>query len=582
MRYHCLATDYDGTLALHGHVEPKTVAALERLRESGRRLLLVTGRELEELLGIFPEIHLFDYVVAENGALLYQPEKREIRLLGDPPDQKFVDKLRERGVAKLSVGRVIVATWEPYESLVLEVIRDLGLGLQVIFNKGAVMILPSGMTKATGLAAALAELGLSRHNVVAVGDAENDHAFLSACECGVAVSNALDALKERADWVTQGDHGDGVIELAEALLADDLASLEPRLTRHDVLLGNREEKAVNIHPFGRSVLIAGSSGSGKSTLASGLLERLADCGYQCCVVDPEGDYSTLEGFIALGTPQQAPTVDEVLQLLQKPKENAVANLTGLRLADRPDFFSELLARLQDLRARRGRPHWIVVDEAHHVLPAQRTAGETGLPQQFEEMIFITVEPESVLPAALAGVDVALTVGREPLETLREFCQVIGEPPPAIDAVELAAGEALYYRRGSSEPPGKLHVVPGRSERRRHRRKYAEGDLGEDRSFYFRGPKDKLNLRAQNLILFTQIADGVDDETWLHHLQRGDYSRWFREGVKDQALAKQAEPIEKQRGVSAAESRARIKALVEQHYTLPAETILAGDLVGEES
>src|SRR6266446_10126510 len=55
-----------------------------------------------------------------------------------------------------------------------------------------------------------------------------------------------------------------------------------------------------------------------------------------------------------------------------------------------------------------------------------------------------------------------------------------------------------------------------AQRLRHSRKYAEGELGEDKSFYFRGQEGSLNLRAQNLVLFLQIAEGVDDGTWLYH------------------------------------------------------------------
>ena len=197
MHYLALATDYDGTLAHHGRVDDATLAALERLLQSGRKLILVTGRELEELLGVFPRIDLFEWVVAENGGLLYQPASREPRLLGQAPPESFVQTLRQRGVAPVSVGRVIVATWHPHETTVLETIRDLGLELQVIFNKDAVMVLPAGLNKATGLAAALRELGLSGQNIVGIGDAENDHAFLSQCGCSAVVANALPALKER-------------------------------------------------------------------------------------------------------------------------------------------------------------------------------------------------------------------------------------------------------------------------------------------------------------------------------------------------------------------------------------------------
>lgn len=199
MRYLALATDYDGTLATHGQVDQTTLDALKRLRESGRNLVLVTGRHLDDLAQVFPQIDWFDCVVAENGALLYFPATCEKQLLGDRPPDVFIQALQAHNVEPLGVGQVIVSTWEPHEITVLEAIRDLGLELQVIFNKGAVMVLPSSINKATGLSAALTRMELSPHNLVAVGDAENDHAFLDLCECGVAVANALPMLKEQAD-----------------------------------------------------------------------------------------------------------------------------------------------------------------------------------------------------------------------------------------------------------------------------------------------------------------------------------------------------------------------------------------------
>src|SRR5579862_5193104 len=230
MRYLGLATDYDGTLATDGVVDAMTVRALENLKTSGRRLLMVTGRGLEDLQRVFTRTELFDSIVAENGALLYDPASREEKLLTEPPAQEFLTSLRAAGV-KFDVGRAIVASWTPAENVILEVIRRLGLDYQVIFNKGAVMVLPSGVNKATGLRAALDEMRLSLHNLVAIGDAENDHAFLSASECSVAVANALPALRERADIVTKGDHGAGVVELIELLLKDDLKEYDEQLER---------------------------------------------------------------------------------------------------------------------------------------------------------------------------------------------------------------------------------------------------------------------------------------------------------------------------------------------------------------
>ena len=204
MRYLTLCTDYDGTIAHDGGVDDATIAALGNVRASGRRLVLVTGRELADLQRTFARLDLFDQVVAENGALLYDPATRESGCWRSRRRRRFIGDAQSRGVQPLSVGRVIVATWQPHEQTVLETIRDLGLELQVIFNKGAVMVLPSGSTRRPGWPAALEEMGLSPHNAVGVGDAENDHAFLRLCECPAAVANALPAVKEQAD---RGDGG---------------------------------------------------------------------------------------------------------------------------------------------------------------------------------------------------------------------------------------------------------------------------------------------------------------------------------------------------------------------------------------
>ena len=237
MRYLALASDYDGTLATHGQVAQQTLDALVALQASGRRLVLVTGRQLEELLQVFPHAGIFDRIVAENGAVLYRPSTREQRTLASPPPEAFVHALRERAIEPLFTGRVVVATLHPHEQAVLDVIRELGLELQVILNKGSVMVLPAGVNKATGLIAALRELRLSPHNVAGVGDAENDSAFLRLCRCAVAVAGALATLKETADWVTRGDSGAGVRELIRQLLQDDLEAIDRGISRHLLPLG---------------------------------------------------------------------------------------------------------------------------------------------------------------------------------------------------------------------------------------------------------------------------------------------------------------------------------------------------------
>jgi hydroxymethylpyrimidine pyrophosphatase-like HAD family hydrolase len=226
-RFKALATDYDGTLADDGKVSHDTLAALRRAKKAGRKLLLVTGRELEDLMRTFAEVDVFDIVVAENGALLYTPCPRppRERPLAAPPPAEFAQTLIERGVGPISSGRIIVATWEPHQQVVLDTIRDLGLELEVIFNKGAVMVLPSGVNKASGLRAALADLAINPSEVVGVGDAENDHSLLGACGLGVAVANAVPALKKHADLVMAHPRGAGVVELIEQMLATDFANV---------------------------------------------------------------------------------------------------------------------------------------------------------------------------------------------------------------------------------------------------------------------------------------------------------------------------------------------------------------------
>src|SRR5438105_4535358 len=424
VRYLALATDYDGTLAEQGTVRPETVAAVERLRKSGRRAVLVTGRELEDLKTVFDRFDLFDLVVAENGALLYRPQTREHTCLAEPPPPVLAARLRQRGATPLHTGRVIVATREPYEVAALELVRELGLEWQVIFNKGAVMLLPSGVNKQTGLSLALAELGLSMRNTVAVGDAENDHAMLAASECGVAVANALDPLKERADLVTRGARGAGVEELIDRILEDDLRSVV--VARHALLLGTRRD----------------------------------------------------------GT--------EV-----------------------------------------------------HIAPAGLT-----LPRELG-VLMVTVHPQQVSAAMLEAVDTTLAVGKTPERMLQPF----GRVPP----VELEDGEVLAWSNGQAEP---LRLVQGKAQVR-HRRKYAAGDLGGE-AFVFRGPQGKLKLRAPNLGIFLLMAEGVDDETWMHHLEQRDYSKWFRTAIKDDGLAADAEQIE---GGGGLESRRRIRDAIEKRYAL---------------
>jgi hypothetical protein len=406
---------------------------------------------------------------------------------------------------------------------------------------------------------------------VGVGDAENDHAFLSICECSAAVANALPAVKDTADVVLKSDHGAGVTELIREILADDLVRRASVLRRHEILLGkDKDGTELTLPSYGVSALVVGTSGGGKSTLTAGLIERLNAKHYGFCVIDPEGDYDVLEDAAVIGSPDRAPSVDECMQLLAKPGQNAVINLVGLEFSDRPAFFMTLFARIRDLRAKSGHPHWLIVDEVHHVLPADWKPAELNLPQKLDGVLAISVSPSAVSATALGLLENVVVIGEKPAQMLREFAEANGKPVPTTPLEKIPKGEALIWHKASAEPPRHFVIEPSKTERRRHVRKYAEGALPEDRSFYFRGPDKKLNLRAQNLIVFTDLADGVDADTWLYHWRRGDVSCWLRRSVKDEELTNQMQALEKEVPDDATASRKAVRQLIERKYTLPAE------------
>jgi hydroxymethylpyrimidine pyrophosphatase-like HAD family hydrolase len=231
MRYRALATDYDGTIAHDGRVDAATVDALRRVRAAGFRLVMVTGRELTDLFNTFEYVDAFDRIVAENGAVLYDPATKDIDVLAPAPPGPFLEALNRQKVP-ISVGHSVVATIEPHEHAVLTAIRDLGLEWHVIFNKGSVMALPAEVTKARGLAPALEALGVTHEETIAVGDAENDQVFLRLCGLSVAVDNALTVVKEMADIVTVGARGTGVTELIDRWLSGGLDSVVPDPAKH--------------------------------------------------------------------------------------------------------------------------------------------------------------------------------------------------------------------------------------------------------------------------------------------------------------------------------------------------------------
>jgi hypothetical protein len=224
-----------------------------------------------------------------------------------------------------------------------------------------------------------------------------------------------------------------------------------------------------------------------------------------------------------------------------------------------------LAHHQDVY---GRPHWVVIDEAHHMLAP---TAELPVPELHEESsgtLLVTVHPAHLHSTELARVDTIVIVGTSPQQTLDELAAARGLDLPLLSEPALEPGQIVVWSREQPFELVKLVALESREDRRRHQRKYAVGELGPDKSFYFRGPSGALNLRAHNLALFLQMADGVDPETWTYHLERNDYSTWLRESVKDAELAEEVRQIEGDPG-ALDQSRALVRKAIDRRYTLPA-------------
>lgn len=565
MQFHVLAADYDGTLAKDGHVGQSTIDSLRRLRDSGRSLVLVTGRRLEPVLDLFPEVSLFNRIVAENGALLFNPESGEETLLGEPPPPGFVEALQRRGVNRLETGRCIVATWQPFETISLEVIHEFGIDLQIVFNKDAVMLLPSGINKASGLQKALHELGFSPLNTVAVGDAENDAAMMRTCSVAAAVDNALSSVKALADIVLSKPRGEGVEQLIDMLLDDDLAEMRQR-PNHRLAIGSTlDGHPFSIPSYGDSLLVTGGPGGGKSKFALSVIESLTERGEQCCVIDPEGDFQGLPSSIALGTADRAPDVEEVIGVLEQPDDHCIVSFFSIDKQERPEYFNRLFRALAELRSRTGRPHWIIVDEAHYVAPRDWQPAKMWSGDELSGIIFITAFHDQISPAVLEHVDWIVSIAKEPETAIAQCCAIMGEKLPEFHPPEGDCDrKALAWRRGEDRPTWFSRLSPN-ADGQRHQHSYYEGEMDEDLQFVFCGPQAKLSLAVENLKEFVKTGTGIDDETWTYHLRQHDYSNWFREVIKDAELAAMIEDVERTQDLSPEQSRQLITNLIHDRF-----------------
>jgi hypothetical protein len=296
-----------------------------------------------------------------------------------------------------------------------------------------------------------------------------------------------------------------------------------------------------------------------------MLEQLMDHCYQTCVIDPEGDYQGMKEPVVLGTMEQAPPAQEVIQVLDDPEKSCVVSLFGARREEQPAVFARLLHALMEYRSKTGRPHWYIIDEAHYPLPAKWQPVEALHLEELRSVMFITAFPDKLPETVLRNIDLFVAIGDEPRQSLAHFCDLLGEPcPKMLEPADRQVHRALAWWRRHGPPFWFKRLAP-REEHQRHQHGYLEGDMDPEHRFYFRGPKGELNLAAQNLRIFMQLGDGVDDDTWLHHLRNGDYADWFRQVIKDDDLADTAERLATDDHITAVDSRRQLFDLIKKKY-----------------
>jgi hypothetical protein len=549
MKFSALALDYDGTIALDGVFDAAVREAIGEARRRGIAVVLVTGRRLPDLHQVAGDLTCFDVIVAENGAVLEFPASGRHVLIGHAPNPAFLRELGRRGVP-FKAGESVVESDAEWAGPILDAIRSLEQPLILAFNRGRVMVLPQAIGKSTGLRQALITLRVSIHNTVGVGDAENDHDLLDACEVGVAVGWGSAALRAVADEVIPGTGPSAVADYIRSI------SHRPRLSaqqmgRRRLLLGRQHNgDEVSLAVRGRTMLIAGEPGTGKSWLAGLICEQSILQGYCLCIIDPEGDYRSLEALpsvLTLGGDDPPPQARELERALRHPDVSVIIDLSRIAHREKREYLCTLLPLLVTLRRNTGLPHKILLDEAHYFLGGPDVSRLIDL--ELAGYILVTYRisglPTSIRTISDAVVMVTRETDPEEARTLLAMCRpqpCAGVSPEVFRDLQMSEAALLP---GSEEAHGavrRFQLAPRLTAHVRHRTKYLDMPVLDSQAFVF-GDDGRPGARATTLKEFTGLLAALPADRLARHLERHDFSRWIDEVFRDRPLAAHIQKIE---------------------------------------
>lgn len=546
MKLSILALDYDGTIAHHGKADPDVLSAIRDARTRGIVVVLVTGRILSDLRRVLAETDLFDAIVAENGAVLVFANGRK-RVLGRAPSPEFLSALCEKQV-EIAFGDCIVEADAGAAPKIIEAIREFQLPLMLVFNHGRVMVLPQGITKESGLRQTLNTMRLSLHNAIGIGDGENDHSLLDACEIGVAVSWGSEALKRTADHVLQGS---GPKALAGYIREVSGARKLPPQRSDDrrILLGHNASGKVETSILGQSVLVAGDPRSGKSWITGLFAEHLLLEGYCLCVIDPEGDYSSLVSLpnVVVFDDDEPPRPRDIARALQHPDTSIVISLSTLGHEEKVAYVQALLPTFADLRRRIGLPHWIVVDEAHYFLNQPNV--DHWMDFELAAYVLVTYRPSLIHPALLKATRTIIATPWTNADEISELAKLCGAGDADVLWGNVLGGlgidEAAVVPRDASDGgvPQRFTIAPRLTSHVRHRTKYVGVPVPKGRAFYFTCHGQTFGPPAETLKEFVDLLGRIPVEALEGHARRGDFSRWLTKVFGDQPLTEAVREVE---------------------------------------
>ncbi|MGC0778632.1 MAG: HAD hydrolase family protein, partial [Candidatus Acidiferrum sp.] len=548
MKFGVLALDYDGTIARDGVLDPEVKAAILEARARGIVVIIVTGRILSDLKQAAGDLGFVDAIVAENGAVLAFPNG-QTSLNGHSPPQVFLDELHRRGI-EYKTGQCVVEAAAASAPQILEAIRELELPLVLLFNRSRLMILPQAISKGTGLREALNALRLSAHNAIAIGDAENDHDLLAACEIAVAVGWGSPALQKEADEILPGD-GPRAVATYIQRTSQEMRLPLGRIGRHRMALGMAEDgRPIALAVHGRNFLVVGDPQSGKSWANGLACEQMILQGYCVCLIDPEGDYGSLEslpGVVVLGGEDQPPEIPDVARALRHFDLSVVLDLSRILYEDKVRYLKALLPMLASLRRTTGLPHRIVVDEAHYFL--REPDVKQLLDFELGAYTLVTYRPSDLHPDLRSGIE-AVIVKRSThpaeVQTLLTMVANKGVEQEWTTILGALADDEAVLLPGIEEAEGKLRrfkLFPRLTPHVRHKTKYLDAQLGAGQEFVFTDDGRTIGSPARSLKQFVLLLPNTPTTSLDGHVRRGDFSRWIADVFHDHRLASDVRKVE---------------------------------------